>query len=221
MKYMEDKLGALLKSERVKRHLSKRRLGMIAGVSRQYVSAIEDGSRRGRISAEIVVKLANALDMSSEPFLEAIGLNKHEGQRPLATGYSPVDLVTVPIMGTLPCGRLSTEDEQPGGMIRVMKEALDDSKVGNCYALRVSGDSLEGDGIHDGEIVLIDKTQTEIINGRIYVVRKGNEVCGRHVFKMGDHLRLVSSNAEYEDVDVNDVEIQGRVVSTGKEWRKL
>jgi len=66
---------------------------------------------------------------------------------------------------------------------------------------------------------VVNKEAGDIIDGKIYIVRLGNEVCARHVFKLDDSLRLASSNGEYKEMLANEVEILGRLILTGR-WKR-
>ena len=76
----------------------------------------------------------------------------------------------------------------------------------------VSGDSLSGDGIHDGEILVVDPDAV-IEVGKIYIVRlEDGEICARHLIIEEGQVRLQSSNHLYEDLRVTGVQVIGKVV---------
>jgi phage repressor protein C with HTH and peptisase S24 domain len=67
----------------------------------------------------------------------------------------------------------------------------------------------------DGDIVLINRDETSVIDGKIYALRIGEELYIKRLQKIpGGTLKLQSENPDYEDVTVpvnEDVEIIGRV----------
>ena len=65
------------------------------------------------------------------------------------------------------------------------------------YALRVNGESLEGDGINDGDLLIVEP-DPDIIDGKIYIVRLGNQAVARHSYRHGSRYKLVSSNSKYK-----------------------
>ena len=79
------------------------------------------------------------------------------------------------------------------------------------FALVVSGDSLQGDGIEDGDTILVDP-DAGLQVGSIHIVRIENGLCARHVFLEDGLVRLVASNDRYGEIIVNEVEFVGKAV---------
>ena len=79
------------------------------------------------------------------------------------------------------------------------------------FALVVSGDSLQGDGIEDGDTLLVD-ADAGIQVGSIHIVRIGYELCARHVFLEDGYVRLKASNDHYEEITAHEVDLVGKVV---------
>lgn len=79
------------------------------------------------------------------------------------------------------------------------------------FALVVSGISLEGDGIEDGDTLLVDP-DAGLQVGSIHIVRIENECCARHVFIEEEHVRLRASNGLYEEITAKELELVGKVV---------
>src|SRR6476659_11048890 len=78
-------IGTLLRDWRQRRHMSQLDLGLEAGVSARHVSFVETG--RARPSAEMVARLADALDVplrDRNSLLLAAGFAPAYGQRDLA-----------------------------------------------------------------------------------------------------------------------------------------
>jgi repressor LexA len=82
------------------------------------------------------------------------------------------------------------------------------------YMLEVKGESMTGDGILDGDhvVVVVDPRP---IPGSIAVVLIGEEATVKHVYYERDALRLKSSNPAFSDLvygpEDNPV-VQGRVI---------
>ena len=92
-----------------------------------------------------------------------------------------------------------------------LKERLNPKR---CVRARVQGSSMQGI-LWDGDIVLINRDETSVIDGKIYALRIGEELYIKRLQKIpGGTLKLQSENPDYDDVTgpVNeDVEIIGRV----------
>jgi len=77
----------------------------------------------------------------------------------------------------------------------------------------VAGDSLEP-YIRDGDTVLIDRSQQNIIVGKLYAVSLGNEVFIKSLHRKPGKLVLRSYNTVYEpiDIDLHDESLDFRVI---------
>jgi phage repressor protein C with HTH and peptisase S24 domain len=90
--------------------------------------------------------------------------------------------------------------------------------------LRITGDSMSP-SINDGDMAMVDISDRQIRDNRIYVVRKGDELQVKRLFKRYDgSIEKRSDNRSY-DVEVvpkevvgAQFEVIGRVVWTGKVW---
>ena len=81
-----------------------------------------------------------------------------------------------------------------------------------AFVLIVSGDSLMGDGISDGDRLLINP-HAVYQAGRLFVVRlPDGELAARHLFVEDGHVRLRAANDEYEDLTATGVQMLGQVV---------
>lgn len=84
------------------------------------------------------------------------------------------------------------------------------------YLLRVIGQSMEGAWIGDGSIVLVEEDE-DPAEGEVVValLRNGEEVTVKRLYREGETVRLRPESAEHEDIVVSaeEVTVQGRVVS--------
>lgn len=79
------------------------------------------------------------------------------------------------------------------------------------YALRVSGNSMIGAGIHDGDLLLVHRTP-EARSGQIVVARINDEVTVKRLRRRGRGIRLQAESPGYEDIQVSkadDFAIEG------------
>ncbi len=81
----------------------------------------------------------------------------------------------------------------------------------NVFALQVSGDSMIDDGIHDGDYVIIEKTNRPR-NGDIVVALLDNEnVTLKRFFREKRRIRLQPANSTYKPIYTRRAVVQGRV----------
>ena len=68
--------------------------------------------------------------------------------------------------------------------------------TGEHFALRVRGDSMIGDGIHDGDLILL-RQQEDAENGQTVVaIVDGSEATLKKFYHEGDRIRLEPANPE-------------------------
>ena len=83
------------------------------------------------------------------------------------------------------------------------------------YALRTVGQSMTGAGIEDGDVLVIEEDE-DPADGEVVValLRGGEEVTVKRIFREGEHVRLRPENGDHEDlvVPAEEAEVQGRVV---------
>ena len=95
--------------------------------------------------------------------------------------------------------------------------------VGKLSVIPVTGDSMEPD-LREGDLVLVDHTQTRPHDGRIYIVRYSDRLYAKHVQMLpGDRVSLISSNSLYRPIGIKmdeaaDFAVIGRVVASVHEW---
>ncbi|MBP6930316.1 transcriptional repressor LexA [Patescibacteria group bacterium] len=81
----------------------------------------------------------------------------------------------------------------------------------NTFALKVRGDSMEDEGILDGDYVVIEKTEKPR-NGDIVVALVDNDyVTLKKYFREKTRIRLQPANAKYRPIFTKNATIQGKV----------
>jgi len=216
-------LAARLRIARDESGLSQDDLGKMYGCSGAAISQMERGVRG--IGMDALEKFSKIFDKPVEWFwadkMEASNLP----QKPIELMLKEVnerikvfDLAEIPIWGNVPAGYPFPVEENQEGYVQLPKTYLGKSKdTEGLFALRVSGDSLIGDGISSGDMVIVEPA-AKIQDGKIYILRIEHECLVRHVSKKAGKLRLSSSNGDYAEMEVDNVEILGRVILAGN-WK--
>jgi repressor LexA len=130
----------------------------------------------------------------------------------LAPRHQPSEAPGIPVKGIISAGGLQEAVEADLGTITL--DALF-SDLDHIFAIRVSGQSMRGANIHDGDYVLLmDK---DIPEGGIGAVLYNGQTSLKRVFHDADGLRLEPCNPEYEDIHIRpdvfeEVHILGRYV---------
>ncbi len=118
----------------------------------------------------------------------------------------------LPIKGTVAAGvpleAVEMEDERypvPAELIRDADES---------FVLRVRGDSMIEDGIHEGDLLIVERRK-QARNGQVVVALvNGYETTVKRLYREGKAIRLQPANADMEPIYVmpKDIEVQGLVV---------
>lgn len=118
----------------------------------------------------------------------------------------------LPLLGEVPAGPLRYASEEIDEWVPVPAEWGREKR----FILRVIGDSMVGDHISDGDLVVVDP-RLEGGEGEIVVALVGDEATVKHLHRKGKRLELLSSNPAYPPIVVREggeeVRILGRVVS--------
>lgn len=90
----------------------------------------------------------------------------------------------------------------------------------DVYVLQVSGQSMQDEGIMDGDYVLVEKLSTARDGEIVVALVAGYESTLKRIYREGDTIRLQPSNATMQPIIVSaaDVQIQGRVVGVLRKY---
>ena len=117
----------------------------------------------------------------------------------LATAQSRrSDTLTLPILGRVAAGApISAQADFEGQMLfdRAAFFPRPD------YLLRVKGDSMRDDGILDGDLIAVHRTEVAE-NGQIVVARIDGEVTVKRLKRTRDRLLLLPRNPDYAPIEV-------------------
>jgi len=119
------------------------------------------------------------------------------------------DFTEIPILGTVAAGRPILAVENMEGSIKMHRTLLRNKT--KYFALKVKGDSMEGVGIMDGDMAVIEH-QSAVRNGEIAVVMLDDAVTLKTFYKESTRIRLQPENSKYSPIYCSkDVRILGRL----------
>ena len=106
----------------------------------------------------------------------------------------------VPLLGSIPAGPLAESLASADEVVEV--NDLLKTKAGD-FLLRVKGDSMTGDGIFNGDLVLL-RPEVDLQQGEIAAVYAGEnyESTLKHVFVERGRVRLMASNPAYQEITI-------------------
>ncbi|MHC4908266.1 MAG: transcriptional repressor LexA [Planctomycetota bacterium] len=83
---------------------------------------------------------------------------------------------------------------------------------GGSFALQVEGDSMQDEGILDGDYVVIERRDTARNGERVVALLPNGETTLKTFFREADHIRLQPANDAFEPIIVKECRIQGVVI---------
>lgn len=69
------------------------------------------------------------------------------------------------------------------------------------FMLRVRGDSMVGTGIHDGDLLVVDRTLTPS-HGRVVIAVLDGQLTVKRLWRRDDQVRLLAENPAYPPIEV-------------------
>jgi repressor LexA len=149
--------------------------------------------------------------------LERKGMLHRDPTKPRAIGLSPTDsrpeAVIVPLVGRIAAGVPVMADENVEEYLPVPMGFVDGTEH---FALRVTGDSMIGAGIFDGDVVIVRRQDDASTGDIVVAVMPGpgeDEATVKRLSRRGSKVILVPENPRLEPFEMADGRIAGKVVA--------
>ena len=125
-------------------------------------------------------------------------------------------VIEVPLLGKITAGSPIEAIENPNNYFSLPSYLI--PKDREVFTLEVSGESMINAGIHDGDIIIIERRNTAR-NGEIIVAMTDeNEVTLKTFYKEKNYIRLQPENDTMEPIFLDNVTILGKAIGL---YRKL
>lgn len=174
-------------------------------------SVREVGEAVGLRSSQTAYKYLKKLE--EDGFVERQGGRQARGVRLTEKGWEAAG--EMPLMGRIAAGRGLEAVAQGDEAYSLAAELLGVRSGRTRYMLRVVGQSMIGAHIDDGDLLIVEEDE-DPPDGEVVValLRNGEEVTVKRLYREGALLRLRPENGDHEDlvVSTGDVTVQGRVV---------
>ena len=118
----------------------------------------------------------------------------------------------IPILGRVTAGMPILATENFDGYVD-FPTVKDNGRTEGLFALRVYGTSMIEAGILDGDVVIVEKTETAD-SGEIVVAMIEDEATVKTFYKENGHYRLQPENSTMQPIIVDSVQILGRVITS-------
>ena len=125
-------------------------------------------------------------------------------------------VIDVPLLGKITAGSPIEAIENPDEFFTLPAYLVPNNK--EVFTLLVSGESMINAGIHDGDIIIVERRNTAH-NGEIVVaMTEDNEVTLKTFYKESDHIRLQPENDTMEPIILSSAFILGKAIGL---YRKI
>lgn len=115
--------------------------------------------------------------------------------------------ILAPVVGEVRCGEPIFAQENIESVYRLPTEIFGSE---NVFLLHAKGDSMEGVGIREGDLLVVKKSESAE-NGDIVVALLEDAATVKTFYKKKDHVVLHPENSRYNDIITKDVKILGIV----------
>jgi repressor LexA len=119
-------------------------------------------------------------------------------------------LYHLPIVGTIAAGCPIEALEEPGEFLWVESSL---ARSPDNYILRVRGQSMIGDGIFDGDHVVVQRCDTADDGTTVVALVNGTSATLKRIYREKNRVRLQPANPTHEPIFATDVVVQGRVIA--------
>lgn len=208
-------MAGRIKKMRERRGLTQKQLGLKIGKSEATVNRYESGAIE-TINNDTIEAISEALQCSP-----AYLMGWSDVINSTMKASRDLDMKKYEVVGSVKAGPNGLAYEDPQGY-EYFDGRYDPS---NHFVLRVFGDSMTGDGIFDGDIVLVEETEEIAHRGQIGVaIVNGEEGTIKHIYKTKNSITLQSSNPSYPPrifvgQDMNSVRIAGVVIEMKRKFK--
>ena len=112
---------------------------------------------------------------------------------------------------------LNEEIDRYGEFVIFPVSVIDTQDTGSYASLRMSGDSM-APMLKDGNELLVDTDQTNILDGQLYALSMNGTVVVRKLYVTPNNIQLRCLNPEYPQLDIkrediSGIEIKGRIMA--------
>lgn len=146
--------------------------------------------------------------------LEYRGALKRDPRRARAMDIIPLHAlpgVEIPLLGLIAAGQPITALENPDTL------SIPEDMLGRreTYALKVTGNSMIGDGIHDGDFLIIESRSSAEEGEIVVALIGGTDTTVKRYFRERGRIRLQPSNESMKPIYVSEEELMIRGVVIG------
>lgn len=181
-------LGEFLKEKREKCEISLREVEKLTGLGYSHLCMVEKGRRN--VSPALLKNLARIYNADYLDFYEKAGyIDLIDNERLKGINNKQA----FPLLGVVKAGYNYLATENIIGYVSIDNPVSDPE---NCFALKVTGDSMQP-LLYENDIVIVHR-QNDVESGQTAIVLiNGEEATVKKIQKFDDHIELVAFNSYY------------------------
>ncbi|MCM1370486.1 MAG: transcriptional repressor LexA [Clostridium sp.] len=126
------------------------------------------------------------------------------------------NVVSVPLLGKITAGTPIEAIEKPNEYFQLPSYLIPNNK--EVFTLLVSGTSMINAGIHDNDIVIVERKNTAKNGDIVVAMTEENEVTLKRFYKENNHFRLQPENDTMSPIILDNVSVLGKAIGL---YRKL
>lgn len=126
------------------------------------------------------------------------------------------DVVSVPLLGKITAGNPIEAIETPDEYFPLPVSLIPNNK--EIFTLRVSGESMINAGIHDNDIIIVERVNTAKNGDIVVAMNDENEVTLKTFYKEKNYFRLQPENDFMTPIILKNVSILGKAIGL---YRKI
>ena len=120
------------------------------------------------------------------------------------------NIINVPLLGKVTAGSPIEAIEKPDEYFALPAYLVPAKK--EVFTLTVSGDSMINAGIHDGDIIIVEKNNTARNGEMVVAMNNENEVTLKTFYKENGYFRLQPENDTMDPIILDKVTILGKAI---------
>ncbi|MDC3379107.1 transcriptional repressor LexA [Planctomycetota bacterium] len=166
-------------------------------------------------STRLTRRMLRELERTAVEQSRYVGVDTPDASEMIKTGTAAVGRTktrkrktSLPLLGEIAAGRPLEAVEESEVMDLADMLQMDRAN----YVLRVRGDSMIEDGIHDGDYVLVEKRNNARDGETVVAILENNEATLKRFYRVRKRFRLEPANANLKPMTVDKLEIRGVVV---------
>ena len=174
----------------------------------------EIGSALGLSSSATVH--AHITTLENKGYLKRVGAKNRAIELLVKNEYETEDVVDVPLLGKVTAGSPIEAIEMPDEFFTLPSYLIPAKK--EVFTLRVSGESMINAGVHDGDIVIVQRQQVANNGDMVVAMTEDNEVTLKTFYKEDGYFRLQPENDTMAPIILDKVTIVGKAIGL---YRKI